>query len=63
MGWSERFKYPGSRDLVLNKTSSSGEDMEEIHPELRVPVLVVQSAQCLFLGNLQTLQNAQVPYA
>lgn len=56
MGWSERFKYPGSRDLVLNKTSNS--DMEEIHPELRVPVSVVQSTQCLFLSNLQTLQNA-----
>lgn len=63
MGWSPRFKYPGSRDLVLNKASNSDEGMEEIDPEPRVPVSVVQCTQCLFLGNLQTLQNARVLYA
>lgn len=63
MGWSERFKYRGSRDLVLNKTSNSDEGMEEIDPESRLPVSVVQSTQCLFLSNLQTLQNARVLYA
>lgn len=63
MGWSESFKDLGSRDLFLKMSSNLGEDTEEIHPDLRVQVSVVQSTRVdLLLGHTAYTQTFFICY-